>query len=406
MSPAPTRPTATAPARTQPAQPTARPAGTVAITGAGTSPAGRRTVMPGPRLFSWMRFLLVVVTVGATVLSAFAIAGAYLARDQNATAARHSQSLAELRAQVGSAQASALSSLLDPAGDGRSEWTGFERSHDRTMSLLLDASATADPASEMAAWSPDLLRWASALTSAHQQALAGGDPASSVIEATVIFTRLDQALATAATPAPSGDATGVVVAAMVLGVLAGAGFLLALVVTARRTHRVINLGLLAGLLGCVAIVVTVGLVNADLSRDARAGADVVALSGLQADVWRVRSLDAEAVLTTGSLTEATELAASVQRRVESAWPAFSGPAAALVAHQSQLAARPEAALVLDHGVWQEFSDQVGAVIDQEHAQGLGGASTGAWPILWAGLFGLVAVVATLAGVHQRTKEYA
>jgi len=396
MPPVPAVPTRPAPA---PAKAAARPSGTVA-----PRPATLATRQTGPQLFQTLRVALILITLAATVLSVIAIKASESNQVITAATAANAQDLRDLRVAVTHAQAAATVTLITPNAPASAWKTYDDMTGTADAAFLAAASSSRNPA--------DLIPVASALRSWYNAvavARAAGLNLTTTGDLTNSFTTLRDALDKAIPQAPtwSGSSSllviAIVAASLAILAYAGAGVLLA-----RRTHRVINLGLAVGLVAAIAALVIVANYASQVRQVSVADSETATLSELESDVWESQAWAATSVLDPtwwGYYTEqASTLAASLPDRVPLTvtTPAFVDQ---VVTRTADIAAAPDPEvrrpLVVDGAPWETLARDI--------RQGYRPVTNAVVPALWYDIglagCGVVAITATLAGIYTRSKEY-
>ncbi|HSN11966.1 MAG TPA: hypothetical protein VLS51_07655 [Propionibacteriaceae bacterium] len=281
-SPAPTTPpataTATAPAPATPPTPTGTPpapaAGTAVAT-TRTAPATPALVhpTPTPRLLRRLRNALVAVLLLFTGLTVVATVAPELALGASAADIALGQQLRGARATLVEADRKASVAFLAPEAAGSSgEWADYQATIDQVSSMLLRAAADqpAD-ADQLATVQTQISDYRRSVDAAWTVAVTGSAAGGS--EFVAAGTKLDAPLQTLATLAQQSDArvgTGpswqVGPWAVAAGWVAVATLVLSSILVARRAHRVLNVGLGAGLILVVAAVALAGQANGVVQR--------------------------------------------------------------------------------------------------------------------------------------------
>ncbi|MDR2973284.1 MAG: hypothetical protein LBV00_01025 [Propionibacteriaceae bacterium] len=400
--------TGAAPNRKPPSTPVTVAKASTKKTVASTTTTGRR--MSGPRFFSWLRFGLVVSTLVAAVLGVIATVVSQADQADLVASQASSLNLMEMKAMGAEAQSDALSSLLDPHGSqGRSQWQAYTDATATMTDLLLTATGSTSSPTDLHDVAQSFSAWQSALFSVHQDGLAAAVTPDALKPATQTYTVMIDALTAHVALHTDTDST-IIVVAFVLAVLVSIGFVMALIATARRSHRVINIGVTIALLLSLGSVYVLSWYNGQTTAAHTISDATWTLTDVRVDTWDTRSLSASAILDPTTRTTsptATEAASQLEAPASDWWFELSEETAAVVNQVATIsAATPDQArtLILDDSSWRLLSDKIGALVSYTPpTRSLIPAFVPA--SLIAGL-GAGAVIATLAGVHARTKEYA
>jgi len=366
--------------------------------------------MPGPRLFGLIRIVLVLLTLIATAVGVAATLAAEDTQHQSAVAMVHAQDLRDLRTAVAAAQATALACLADPAA-AKGECPALESANQAVDAALLASAASAAQHTGV-----DKLT-ATATTLRHWQSAAILAVATRDAQWTTGLTTGYDALAADLFRATAGGSAGTTVSAMepvaiVVAVIALLAFLGALVVVARRSHRVINIGLAVGLLAVIGIMSILGVHTGRSAAISAADARIADLGTAQAAVWDARSANLAGLLTPAQwpdLDAAARADLTTAQSLLAPYPTAESRAAGLLDAQQQLTDATDVAtrtpLVLDATPWNSLTGTIADTTNSlrpDQTQLVIPALPYAIPL--AGL-AVVAIVATLGGIHVRTEEY-
>ena len=374
--------------------------------------------MPGPRLFQVMRVGLVVWTLLSTVLCLASILASQSHQQSSAGAMVHAQDLRDLRSEVSHAQSLALASLLDPQTDeGADRWDSYLGSRTQIDLLLLTSAASADHPTDLGGVADFLRVWQENLSVAHHDALA---PETSGIDVRDVTASFDDVMAaigaeSSATADQGSSSTPFIVLSIVASVLGGLGFVVVSVVTARRSHRVINIGLSIGLLAIIAAIVAVGIYASRSADIATTDSRAATLSQAQSDVWTAQAQDILSVLEPDSwqshTASAGDLILSAQHNL-AGFPALNlspsdistlGQTQSTIASTEDLETRKE--LVTNETPWKDVADTIGTLIDQQRPDSHNLVVPAVGYVITVATCCVIAIIATLAGIHARTKEY-
>ena len=373
--------------------------------------------MPGPRLFQVMRVGLVVWTLVSTVLCLASVLASQSHQEASAGALIHAQDLRDLRSEVSEAQAMALTSLIDPEGSGTNLWASYGDSRTQIDVLLLGSAASAAHPADLGDVADALRTWQEDLAVAHHDALGPGMTPDAVPGITADYTAVTDAISTelAGAADQESSSTPFIVLSILASSLGGLGFVVVLVVTARRSHRVINIGLSIGLLAIIAAIVAVGVYANKSGQITVTDTRIAALSQAESDTWDVLSNDAVSVLDPGSWTSHTDLATnlltSVQDNLVNLPPPapITSPLAALVSTQSAIASTADtdarSALVTDLDPWQTEVSAISSAINSARPDSESLVVPALGYVVTVATCCVIAIIATLAGIHARTKEY-
>jgi len=202
-----------------------------------------------------LRNALVIVLLLFSGLTVVATVAPEMALGSSAADISLGQQLRGARATLAEADRKASVAFLAPAAAASNgEWTDYQSTIDQVSSMLLRAAADhPDDAAELATVQTQISDYRRTVDAAWTVAVTGSAAGPSQFVAA--GTKLDTPLATLATLAKDSDArvgTGpswqVGPWAVAMGWVAVATLVLSAILVARRTHRVVNVGLTAGLL--------------------------------------------------------------------------------------------------------------------------------------------------------------
>ena len=370
--------------------------------------------MSGPRLFQVMRVGLVVWTLVSMVLCLASVLASQSHQESSAGALIHAQDLRDLRSEVSQAQAMALTSMLDPQGtSGKNLWNLYGESRTRVDLLLLGSAASAAHPADLGDVANALRTWQENLAVIHndlsQQGVLDGNATTTITtNYTAVITAITAELH--ATASQESSSTPFIVLSILASVLGGLGFVVVLVVTARRSHRVINVGLSIGLLAIIAAIVAVGIYANNSGQISNTDSNLADLSQSQSNLWDARSEDALSVLEPDSgqahLDSATDLATLVSTTLRSmSLPEVS----TLVTDQKTIASTTDptarSTLVIKGSSWQNLSTTLGTTIDSNRPDAANLVVPALGYVVTVATCCVIAIIATLAGIHARTKEY-
>jgi len=375
--------------------------------------------MSGPRLFQVMRVGLVVWTLVSTVLCLASVLASQSHQETSAGALVHAQDLRDLRSEVTHAQSAALISLIDPQTTGADSWKTYDDSRTQVDLLLLGAAASAVHPADLQDVATALGDWQDTCAVAHHDALGAGMAPDATTQITSSYADVLEAITWQlnATSNQESSSTPFIVLSIVASVLGGLGFVVVSVVTARRSHRVINIGLSVGLLAIIAAIVTVGVYANQSGKISVTDSRIASLSTAESDVWTSLSEDALSILEPDSsqthTVSATNSVSSASTAVNSANPVYSSVStsvSALTKSQSTISSTsdPDArkALIQDQSVWQDAANAISAAIDAERPASMSLVVPALGYVITVATCCVIAIIATLAGIHARTKEYA
>ena len=373
--------------------------------------------LSGPRLFQVMRVGLVVWTLVSTVLCLASILASQSHQEASAGALIHAQDLRDLRSEAAQAQATALATLAGSQSSQADLWTSYVDSRAQIDLLLLGSAASAVQPADLGHVADTLRTWQDNIAVAHHDALGPGMAAGAVTDITASYTDVMSAIATelAATAGQESSSTPFIVLSLLASVLGGLGFVVVSVLTARRSHRVINIGLSIGLIAIIAAIVAVGVYASRSSEISVTDTRIAALSQAESDTWDILTNDTLSVLDPASWQSHVGVAGSILESMQDNLNALS-PTSGLTAPLSDLAAAQSAiasaedtdarsALVTDLGSWQTTASALGAAIDAARPDSADLVVPALGYVVTVATCCVIAIIATLAGIHARTKEY-
>jgi hypothetical protein len=347
-----------------------------------------------------------------TVLSFAVGAGVILAwqRDQAVTAEAilHAQDLRDLRAQIAQANADALIWAIDVTNDDA--WAAYQQASDQVALLLVRTAANSGTSPHLNEVAQALRAWQDAVVEAHAvldlstigQITDRYEAVTAVLDTTMFATQ----------PSDSSWRSFTAVG-IIASCLSALGFVVASTLTARRSHRVINIGLTLGLLAVIGAIVVISLHAGQSLRIQVAEQSNAALSQAQADLWDARSQASLAVLDPAAdqshLSQAVTLSNQLFSRLA------NEPDALKVANSAirQVNLISDAAssddrrpLVLDAVPWQDAAQAISTRLDIQRPVADALVVPALVPVISLAGLCLVAIVGTLAGIHTRTQEYA
>jgi len=370
--------------------------------------------MPGPRLFQVMRVGLVVWTLVSSVLCLASVLASQSHQESSAGALIHAQDIRDLRSEVSQAQAMALTSMLDPQGTaGTNLWDLYGESRTQVDLLLLGSAASASHPADLGDVANKLRIWQENLAVIHHDFTEQGTLAEDATTTiSTDYTAVINAITTElnATASQESSSTPFIVLSILASVLGGLGFVVVLVVTARRSHRVINVGLSIGLLAIIAAIVAVGIYANHSGQISDTDSRIAVLSQAQTDTWDARSEDALSILEPDSsqthLNAAKDLATLISSSLR---PLTSIDVLSLVTDQSTIMATGDPAarsdLILNGSSWQTLSTALDITIDSARPDAANLVVPALGYVVTVATCCVIAIIATLAGIHARTKEY-
>jgi len=228
---------------------------------------------PTPRLLRGLRNALIVVLLLFTGLTVVATVAPEMALGSSVADITLGQQLRGARATLAEADRKASVAFLAPATaatDG--EWTDYQSTIDQVSAMLLRAAADhPDDADELATVQTQISDYRRSVDAAWT--LAGTGSAAGPSQFAAAGTKLDAPLQTLATLAQESDTrvgTGpswqLGPWAVAAGWIAVTSLLLGAVLVARRSHRVINVGISAGLLLVLAAAALASQANTDVQQ--------------------------------------------------------------------------------------------------------------------------------------------
>ncbi len=249
-----TTPTGTTAAQQQPGAPSA-PNTTVVPTRTGSAAPVLVHKTPTPRLIRGLRNALVIVLLLFSGLTVVATVAPEMALGSSAADITLGQQLRGARATLAEADRKASVAFLAPAtAASNGEWTDYQSTIDQVSAMLLRAAADhPGDASGLATVQTQISDYRRSVDAAWTLAVTGSAAGPSQFVAA--GTKLDAPLQALATLALQSDArvdTGpswqIGPWAVAAGWIAVASLVLSAILVGRRTHRVINIGITAGLL--------------------------------------------------------------------------------------------------------------------------------------------------------------
>jgi len=352
-----------------------------------------------------------VYTLVVTVFGVVAVTAAQTEQQSRAETITHAQDVRDLRVEVAQAQASALASLLDPQGG---DWTTYQQVSSTIDLSLLTAAASASHPSDLEATASGIRQWRDDITVAHNQATSAASAPDATTVDTAYHTQVVAALSGDAGVTTDDQASWITVVRFALGLFATAVLvhLLAMVVMAQRTHRVINIGLAIAMLAVAGATAVLGIYDARSSQISVTDSRVATLSQAQADTWDIQSMTLMAVVapdtSASSLAQATSLMGSLATAA-STFPDLADSVSQVSSRMSDVTSAADdasrAALALDATPWQATAAAIGADIDAQRLDTATLVVSSLWYVVALASGCVVAIIATLAGVHARIKEY-
>jgi len=377
----------------------------------------RTSHTPGPKLLQWMRVGLVVWTLVATVLCLGSILASQAHQESSAASLIHAQDLRDLQSEVSHAHAEALTSFLDSGVTGQGQWDSFQTSRTQIDILLLTSAASANYPEDLSEIASTLRAWQDQLTLAHRDARdvpSDELPDLDIDQVTASFSAVTDAIGSeVATTSDQGSASNpFTVMSILASVLGGVGFVIVSVVVARRSHRVINIGLTIGLLAIIGAIVAVGVYASRSSQISVTDSRIATLAQAQSDTWNTQTLSALSVLDPDSWQSHTRDASELTTLIRANLNGFSGPTTTLIAladAQETLAVTDDtaerSAQVLDGIPWKNAAAAISAALDQERPDTSSLVVPALGYVITVASCCVIAIIATLAGIHARTKEY-
>ena len=409
----PTRPTPAA-QPTRPATPARSTRSTLSVKKTAPLPTPH---LSGPRLFQVMRVGLVVWTLVSTVLCLASVLASQSHQEASAGSLIHAQDLRDLRSEVSQAQALALTSLINPNDSGIELWSSYTDSRTHIDLLLLASAASAAHPTDLGNVADALRIWQEDVAVTHHDAVGPGIAPSATLEITASYTDAINAINAelAAAAAQESSSTPFIVLSILASVLGGLGFVVVLVITARRSHRVINIGLSIGLIAIIAAIVSVGVYANRSGQISVTDTRITSLSQAETDAWDSLSRDALSVLEPGAWQSQTDLADTHVTSVRDNLAKLTGVSSAssamydLNSRQSSINGTEDldsrTALVLDETPWQNITTAINTTIDSERPDSTNLVVPALGYVITVATCCVIAIIATLAGIHARTKEY-
>lgn len=411
--------------------PTPGPAGTTVATTPGTRPATNTYGTSTPALLRGIRSVVISVLLlfaGLTIVGTIAPDVALgSARDE----VGYGMELRNTRATLAEADRRASVAFLDPAAAAAAgEWTAYESTLDSVSQMLvLSASQHPVDATALALVQLQINDYRRAVETAHTTATT--DAAAGGTRYAATSSKLVSPMDTLSALAQASDSrvgsglawavgTWAVIAAWVaLGVL-----LVSSVLIARRTRRVLNLGLVIGIVlvglaltmvstanGMVrqslADVRTTSLAAARIHADTRtlaeqakaAEARTLLVAGSGTADWNQSSATLAATL--GSLPDPTAKATQTTQ-----WQVFLTAHGALPTSSSEAKAQARSTTLKPLTAFVETAARFSAIDQATALQALTDARKGQLPIgIFASSLGLLAIIAALWGITRRLAEY-
>ena len=353
-----------------------------------------------------------------TLLSMVLCLGSMLAsqshQESQAAAMTHTQDLRALNSETARAQSLALTSLLDlQVGNQDSHWPDYQDCATSVESLLLTSAASQIPSSDFTTVVSSLTQWRDGLTIAHHDAASSGLVSGALDSIQTYYTAVSAAISAqiSATEDQISSDTPYIALGIVASVLGALGFVVVSVLTARRSHRVINIGLTIGLLSIVGAIVCSGIYAARSAEISDTDSRVANLAQAQADVWDMRSSDALFVLDPGSSATHRNTSGDLMDSIgsELASVAAGSDVSDLQDAQDTLQTSQDpggwSTAVLNDSMWDDIGDWLDSAISLDTLDSASMVVPAlSYVVIVAGCC-VVAVIATLAGIHARTKEY-
>jgi hypothetical protein len=225
---------------------------------------------PTPRLLRGLRNALVVVLLVFTGLTLFATLAPEMALGSSAADIALGQQLRGARASLAEADRKASVAFLAPAtAASNGEWTDYQSTIDQVSGMLLKAAADhPDDADQLATVQTQISDYRRSVDAAWTLAGTSSGSASGTSQFVAAGTKLDAPLKTLASLAQESDSrvgTGpswsIGPWAVGVGWVAVASLVLSAILVARRTHRVLNVGLSAGLILVLGAAALAGQAN-------------------------------------------------------------------------------------------------------------------------------------------------
>jgi len=376
-----------------------------------SKPSGQQGVpgMPGPQFLRLVRAGLIVLALLSAVLCVMSLLAQQAAQTKVAAQVLYVQDLRDLRTNVSWAQSAALSSFLDPAGGGKADWNTYSGPATKAVATSLVAAAqSAASTGDLIDIEMALFAWQDALAVAHDAGLApGADPAglAAVTKASAtLLLRLDLAT-NAASPAIPDN--GWIALSLVVTSLCVVGFVAASVALARRTHRVLNIGLTIGLLAAIVTIIIVGSYASESANIRLSDSEMAAWSQTQTATWDLRTACAMTVMDPNAPAPSTAIVVSgitggVPPNVNTLGTALSNHIASILGADNQAA---RIALVLNADPWQKLADAIGRIIQADRDERGQLVVSATWYVILLAAMCLSSIIATMGGIHARAKEY-
>ena len=373
--------------------------------------------MPGPRLFQVMRVGLVVWTLVSTVLCLASVLASQSHQEASAGALIHAQDLRDLRSEVSQAQATALTSLVGSHASSADLWKSYVDSRTQIDLLLLGSAASAAHPTDLGHVADTLRTWQENIAVTHHDASGSGISSTASADITASYTTVMSAIETElnATTNQESSSTPFIVLSILASVLGGLGFVIVSILTARRSHRVINIGLSIGLLAIIAAIVAVGVYANHSGQISDTDSRISVLSQAQSDTWDVLTDDTLSVLEPEVWQSHVGAGAILLKSVQDNLNGMSSaadigtPLDTLAATQSDITTINDAdgrtVLVTNLSPWQDTASAISSEIDVIRPDSADLVVPALGYVVTVATCCVIAIIATLAGIHARTKEY-
>jgi len=362
--------------------------------------------------FRIVRACLIVWTLLATALCIASVVATGSHQQSAAATMIQDQNLRDLRTEVAHAQALAFTYCLDPQDPA---WTAYQTSSDQIDTWLLTAAANASNPSDLTGVASAIRQWQDGIVIAHQEAQTTGVSASTAQSLQTLYSAIDAQITAHSTPVGAHQSASV--AFLVIGlVMAGIGvlgFLAGLVLTARRTRRFLNIGLAVGLLAMVGTVTVIGVYAGHSAAAQQVDSRVAIVSEAQAQTWDSQSMAAMSVLDP---LQASSYEAQTRTLVQDIQATLTRNGLAnkfvddlnqrqdTIANTSDPAQR--SSLIVDSSPWTSQASVLGSMISSDRPDEDSLVVQALWYIVMVAAACVIAIIATLAGIHARTREYA
>ncbi|MDR0848141.1 MAG: hypothetical protein LBN10_03715 [Propionibacteriaceae bacterium] len=399
--------TATAP---KPKTPSAKSASVSTTPGTPKASSVPGAKASGPQFFRLVRLWLLIVTLVCTAFGVVCVVVSESAQESSAQAAAYSQDLEDLHSTLAQAHADAL---LHFAGAGTMD--SYADATSQADSLLAGlAHDSPSDAQDLVSLFTAVRQWSTQVGVDAQSRTPNSGQASQTAYETVdeTLTRLIDATS------PNRDSGLTILVLGLVGLGVGALCLLAgLILTALRSHRVINVGLALALLATIGSIVTVGLYSANTT--AISSSDETASRVVQASyhAWTALQQDCLSIIDPTNAASHLELAA---KEVSTALGIVPDRDAAVYEVASQLsgldaynesiasasAGDDRRVAVSDKAVfWTDFQAIVDTTVDGIRPDPKSLVVNSVPYIVALVACGLTGVACVLYGVHVRAKEY-